>query len=155
MAYVALDTGGIKINISYFLIKYLSHDRQVIQWNNPCHKNHTCNNTCKASPLVSQIILINIRITPLLIATKMVSTFAETGPAFNCEMILRWTIKVRPMEDEDTTQSQCKNITATRNIHGGLKSMFSGNIFGGTFNIDVAKQSMKKNVHFLQKSIVR
>ena len=30
--------------------------------------------------------------------------------------------------------------------------MFSGNIFRGTFNIDVVKQSMKKN-HLLQKNM--
>ena len=50
----------------------------------------------------------------LLIATKMVSAFAdatftfETDPAFSFEMILRWTINVRPMEGEDTKQSQCE-----------------------------------------------
>ena len=44
----------------------------------------------------------------------MVSAFAdttftfETDPAFNFEMILRWTENVRPMEGEDTTQSQCE-----------------------------------------------
>ena len=32
------------------------------------------------------------------------------------------------------------NNTATRNIHGGSNSMFSGNIFGGTFNIDVVNE---------------
>ena len=42
----------------------------------------------------------------------MVSAFAdttltfETDPALNFEMILRWTINFRPMEEEDTTQSQ-------------------------------------------------
>ena len=42
----------------------------------------------------------------------MVSAFAdttftfETDPAFSFEMILRWTINVRPMEGEDTKQSQ-------------------------------------------------
>ena len=42
----------------------------------------------------------------------MVSSFAgttftfETDPAFNVVMILRQTINVRPMEGEDTTQSQ-------------------------------------------------
>ena len=42
----------------------------------------------------------------------MVSAFADTtstferDPAFNFEMILRWTINVRPIEGEDTTQSQ-------------------------------------------------
>ena len=49
---------------------------------------------------------------------------------------------------EDTTHSV--NNTATRNIHGGLNSIFSGNMFVGTFN--VVKQSMK-NFHLLQKSI--
>ena len=33
------------------------------------------------------------------------------------------------------------NYTAARNFHGGLNLIFSGNIFGGTFN--VVKQSMK------------
>ena len=42
------------------------------------------------------------------------------------------------------------NNTATRNIHGGLNSIFSGNTFGGTFN--VVKQAMK-NFHLLSKSI--
>ena len=42
-------------------------------------------------------------------------------------------------------------ITVTRNIHGGLNSIFSGNTFGGTFN--VVKQSIK-NLQLLQKSIV-
>ena len=44
------------------------------------------------------------------------------------------------------------NNTATRNVHGSLISMFSGNIFGGTFNINVIKQSLKK-FHLLQKNI--
>ena len=41
----------------------------------------------------------------------MVSAFTdatftfETDPAFSFEMILRWTINVRPMEGEDTKQS--------------------------------------------------
>ena len=33
------------------------------------------------------------------------------------------------------------NNTATRNIHGGINLIFSGNTFGGTFN--VVKESMK------------
>ena len=63
-------------------------------------------------PIVSLITLINIRITPLIdnnqdgvrAFTDTTFTF-ETDPAFNFEMILRWTITVRPMEGEDTTQS--------------------------------------------------
>ena len=41
----------------------------------------------------------------------MVSAFAdttftfETDPVFNLEMILRWTMYVRPMKGEDKTQS--------------------------------------------------
>ena len=50
----------------------------------------------------------------LLIAPKMVSAFADTtftfgtDPTINLEMTLRWTINVRPMEGEDTKQSQCE-----------------------------------------------
>ena len=54
----------------------------------------------------------------------MVSVFTdttftfETDPALNFEMILRWTINVRPVEGEDIIQPHVNN-TATRNIHGG------------------------------------
>ena len=42
----------------------------------------------------------------------MVFPFADTtftfeiDPASNFEMVLRWTINVRPVEGEDTTQSE-------------------------------------------------
>ena len=36
--------------------------------------------------------------------------------------------------------TQNLNNTATRTVHGGLNSMFSGNIFGGTFNINVINE---------------
>ena len=55
---------------------------------------------------------------------------SETDPVFN----LRRTIKFRLMETENTHNPSLNN-TATRNIHGGLNSIFSGNIFGGTFNV--------------------
>ena len=41
-----------------------------------------------------------------MVSAYVDTTFTfETDPAFNFEMILRWTINVRPMEREDTTQS--------------------------------------------------
>ena len=68
-------------------------------------------------------------------ATKIVSTFANTtftferDPAFNFEMILRWMINVRRWKGK-TQHKHNVNNTATKNIHGGYNSMFSGNIFG-------------------------
>ena len=46
------------------------------------------------------------------------------------------------------------NNMATRKVLVGLNSMLSGNIFGGTFNISVLKQSMK-NPHLLEKKLRR
>ena len=49
-------------------IPHLSHDHQVIHWNNPCHKNHMTKNVITPArlPLVSLIIFINIHIIPLI-----------------------------------------------------------------------------------------
>ena len=79
----------------------------------------------------------------------MASAFANktfifvTDPAFNVEM----NDKVNIDGDNTITYYSNVNNTATRNVHGGLNSMFSGNIFG-----DVVKQSMK-TPHLLQKCI--
>ena len=66
----------------------------------------------------------------------------EADAAFDFEMILRWTIYVRPMKGK-TQHNHNVNNTATRNIHDGYNLMFSGNIFGGTFNIDIIKVKRK------------
>ena len=58
---------------------YLSHDRHVIQWNNPFHKksyDHTYNNTCAASNWLDQLASLLFVLIRLLIATKMASDFA-------------------------------------------------------------------------------
>ena len=56
------------------------------------------------------------------------------------------------MEGEDTTQSQCK-LHGYQKYSWWLNPLFSGNIFGVAFNIDVVKQSMKKKNHLLQKAL--
>ena len=47
----------------------LSHDHQVIQWNNPWHKksyDHMCYNTCKASHWLDLLHSLIFNITPLV-----------------------------------------------------------------------------------------
>ena len=76
----------------------------------------------------------------------MVSAFVDTtftfgtDPAFNFEK----NDKCQTDGEGKTQNNDTVNNTATRNIHGGKNSMFSGNIFVGTLNIDIVKPSMKK-----------
>ena len=59
------------------------------------HQYHTCYNTCKASHWLASLPSLIFVLLRLLIATKMVSAFADTTftfgthPAFNVEMILK------------------------------------------------------------------
>ena len=83
----------------------------------------------------------------------MVSAFADTtftfgtDPAFNFEMILRWTgINARPMEDEDTKHHNVNN-TATRNIHGDKIRCFPATYLEAlSTSISSFEPSMKKNI---------
>ena len=53
----------------------------------------------------------------------------ETHPAFNLETNDKVQI------DGNGRHNHSVNNMATRNVHSGLNSIFSGNIFEGTFNI--------------------
>ena len=97
-------------------------------------------------PLVFSLITpINIRINPLIDSK-------QDGVRVRQYNFHLWNRSCLQFSDERYNSDQWKgktqhnhsvNSKATRNGHGGLNSMFWGNMFGGTFIINVVKQSLK------------
>ena len=82
--------------------------------------NHTCYNTCKASHWLAYLPSLIFVLLRLLIATKMVSAFADTTFTIETDTAFNFEINDKCQTDGRGRQhNHNMNNTATRNIHGG------------------------------------
>ena len=104
-----LSSVSIWLNNMYFM---LSHGRQSIPWNNPCHKNHITTRVITPARLVSLITLINIRIIPLIDSNKDgVRVRQHNFHFWNSSCLQFWDYFV--MNDKCQTDGRVRHITIT------------------------------------------
>ena len=116
------------------------------------------NKPCMASHWLALLPSLIFVLLSLSIATKMVSAVAETtftfgtDPAFNFEMILRWTINVRLMEGRHKTITML--ITRLPENFMVVKIWCFPATYLEALSTSISSSRQWKNNHLLQNSIV-